>query len=71
MQTQENEKDIKVKEYINKYVKELQRHFEVPDKHMRFLLKEVYKDLAPQNFINILISMIKSFCNAKIKIKRK
>lgn len=71
MQTKENEKDIKVKEYINKYVKELQRHFEVPDKHMRFLLKEVYKDLAPQSLINNLISMIKSFYNTKLNFKRK
>ncbi len=61
MQVQENSQEIKVKEYINKYIKELQRHFEVPDKKMRLLLYEVYKDLKPDGFIKIFKSMVESF----------
>lgn len=61
MQVKETQEEIKIKEYLNKYVKELQRHFEVPPKRMRFLLYEVYKELKPANFIDNLFSMVKSF----------
>lgn len=69
MQKELNPDDIKIKEYINKYVKELQRHFEVSPKHMRTLFKEVYKELEPKSFIDNLISMVKSFYSLKIKGK--
>jgi len=69
METQLNPKDIKIKEYISKYIKELQRHFEVSDKHMRTLFKEVYHELEPKSFMDNLISMIKSFYSLKIKGK--
>ncbi len=69
MQVEQNLQETKVKEYINKYIKELQRHFEVPDKKMRLLLLEVYKDLKPEGFIKIFKSMVKSFYDKKIKGK--
>lgn len=69
MQTELNPQDVKIKEYINKYVKELQRHFEVPPKHMRTLFREVYRELEPKSFIDNSISMVKSFYDSKIKGK--
>ncbi|MBR3605242.1 MAG: hypothetical protein IKL52_04365 [Candidatus Gastranaerophilales bacterium] len=53
-------KEARVKEYINKYIKELQRHFDMPDKKMRTILYSVYKDLSPINLIKTWIYMIKS-----------
>ena len=42
---EETYKELRVKEYIKKYIKELQRHFDVSDKKMRLILFKVYKDL--------------------------
>ena len=53
-------KKTRVKEYINKYIKELQRHFDVSDKKMRSIIYEVYQDLSPLNLIKSWIYMIKS-----------
>lgn len=66
--------ETKVKEYIDRYVKELQRHFDLPNKKIRIILYRVYKDLSPFSFVKAsvfkLISMIKSKCfNRRIKRK--
>ena len=53
-------KENRVKEYINKYIKELQRHFDLPDNKMRMILYKVYKELSPFSFIKTWISMVKS-----------
>ena len=63
----ENPEEIKVREYICKYIKELQRHFDMPDKKMRLILYQVYKDLGPFNFVKNWFCMIKSSCMDKIK----
>ncbi len=60
--------EIKVEEYINKYIKELQRHFDVPNHKMREIILRVYKGLSPfkyiknyiNNFIKNSLDMIKS-----------
>ena len=53
-------KELRVKEYIVKYIKELQRHFDMPDKKMRLIIYKVYQDLRPLNLIKSWIYMIKS-----------
>jgi len=53
-------KENRVKEYINKYIKELQRHFDLPDNKMRMILYKVYKELSPFSFIKTWIYMVKS-----------
>lgn len=62
--------DEKVQEYIFKYIKELQRHFDMSDKKMSIILHKVYKDLTP-SFLRIYIkkiqSVLKSFYSGKIK----
>ena len=68
---EEKFKESKVKEYINKYVKELQRHFDMPDKKMRSIVYKVYKDLSPFNFIKTWIYMLKSRCIEKLNYIRK
>ncbi len=59
--------ELKVREYINKYIKELQRHFDMSDKRMRVILYRIYKETGPLNFIKTLIktrlSMLKSKYN--------
>ena len=66
------DKEAKIKEYINSYIKELQRHFDMPDKTMRHVIYKVYRELSPMNYIDIFfkktLSMIKSFYK---KVKRK
>ena len=65
----------KVREYIAKYLKELQRHFDVPDRKMRLIIYKIYKDLTPLSLITLFYlafvkkikSMIKSLYR---KIKR-
>ena len=56
--------EIRVREYINKYIKEVQRHFDMPDEKMRSILLAIYKDLSPvsfiKNFIKSRFSMVKS-----------
>lgn len=63
IQKQENFEELKVQEYIKKYVRELQRHFDMSDNKIRVILYRVYKELAPINFIKKWIYMLKSFCN--------
>ena len=58
-----NFEEIKVQEYIKKYVQELQRHFDMPNKQIRTILYRVYKDLSPANFIKTWFYMVKSFYN--------
>ncbi len=53
--------EIKVKEYIDKYIKELQRHFDMPDEKMRLIIYKIYKDLCPVNFMKNWLDMVKSF----------
>lgn len=65
----------KVREYIAKYLKELQRHFDVPDRKMRLIVYKIYKDLTPLSLIALIYlafvkkikSMVKSLYR---KIKR-
>lgn len=64
-------KEKRVKEYINKYIKELQRHFDMSDKKMRSILYKVYLELSPFNFIKTWIYMLKSKCIEKLKFKGK
>lgn len=65
----ETEKEIKIKEYINNYLIELQRHFDISDNCMRVLLYKVYKQKTPLSKVKLLakkyISMVKSFCRIK------
>jgi len=63
IQKQQNFEELKVQEYIKKYVQELQRHFDMSDNKIRVILYRVYKELAPINFIKKWIYMLKSFCN--------
>ena len=73
--TEKNLEDLKVKEYMDKYIKELQRHFDVSDKRMRTILHQVYQEFSPYNFLkNFLknqITMIKSLYNQKFNLKGK
>ena len=62
-------KEKRVKEYINKYIKELQRHFDMSDYKMRLILYRVYKELSPFNFIKTWIYMLKSKYIKKLKEK--
>ena len=59
-----NYTEIKVKEYLYKYLKELQRHFDLSDKKMRLILYRIYKDTGKLNiFIKLMkkkLSMLKS-----------
>ena len=59
-----NIQESKVHEYMNKYIKELQRHFDLSDKRMRVILYRIYQETGPVNFIKTLIktkiSMLKS-----------
>lgn len=73
--TEKNPEDLKVKEYMDKYIKELQRHFDMPDKRMRNIIHEIYREFSPFSFIKTFfknqINMLKSFCSKKIILKRK
>ena len=66
---EESYKEIRVKEYIIRYIKELQRHFDMPDKKMRTILYSVYKDLSPINLIKTWIYMLKSKYIKELKEK--
>lgn len=59
-----NIREHKVQEYINRYIKELQRHFDMSDKRMRVILYRIYKETGPFNLIKTIVktklSMIKS-----------
>lgn len=68
---EETYKELRVKEYINKYIKELQRHFDVSDSKMRSIIYKVYKDLSPFNLIKSWIYMIKSKYIEKIKLRER
>ena len=68
-QKKKNLEEIRVKEYINKYIKELQRHFDMSDKKMRTIILDVYKDLSPINLIKTWIYMIKSKYIKELKEK--
>ena len=65
----ETDKETKIKNYINNYLIELQRHFDISDNKMRFILYKVYKDKGFSSKIKKLIkkymSMVKSFCKSK------
>ena len=67
----ETYKELRVKEYIKKYIKELQRHFDMSDKKMRLILFKVYKDLSPLNMIKSWIYMLKSKYIEKLKFRGK
>ena len=67
----ETYKELRVKEYIKKYIKELQRHFDVSDRKMRLILFKVYKDLSPLNIIKSWIYMLKSRYIEKLKFRGK
>ena len=73
--TEKNLEDLKVKEYMDKYIKELQRHFDVPDRRMRLILYKIYKEYSPYNFFkNFLknqLDMIKSLYSQKFNLKGK
>ena len=68
---QEADKEIKVKEYINNYLNELKRHFDMPDNKMRSILYNIYKDKSSISkgklLIKKYISMIKSFYRKQLK----
>lgn len=66
---EETYKELRVKEYINKYIKELQRHFDMSDRKMRSILYKVYKELSPFNLIKSWIYMIKSKYTDRLKLK--
>ena len=60
-----SEKEIKIKKYINNYLEELKRHFDISDKTMRIILLKIYRESGCIFKINAIIkkhiSMIKSF----------
>ena len=68
LKTQEEEK---VRQYISKYLKELQRHFDMPDDTMRSIIYKIYQDLSPYHFLKIFmknkLDMLKSFCEDKFR----
>ena len=66
---EESYKELRVKEYINKYIKELQRHFDVSDNKMRSIIYKVYKDLSPFNLIKSWIYMLKSKCIERLNLR--
>lgn len=68
VQKNENFEELKVQEYIKKYVKELQRHFDMSDKKIKKILYRVYQELSPVCFIKKWVYMVKSFCS-KLKTK--
>ncbi len=68
--TIDDAEELKVKEYINNYIKELQRHFDVSDRRMRAILYSVYKDSVPVSFVKNFVYMLKSEYE-KLKFKRK
>ncbi len=59
--------EIKVKEYLSKYLIELQRHFDISDRKMRYILLKVYRELSPINFVKNWISVVKSEYRRKIR----
>ena len=67
----ETDKEIKDKEYINNYLNELKRHFDMPDKKMRSILYNIYKDTSSISKGRLLIkkymSMLKSFYRKQLK----
>ena len=67
--TQETVDERKVKEYIDKYIKELQRHFDMPDNKMRSIIYKIYRELCPINFMKNWLDMLKSIYENKIRIK--
>ena len=66
---EESYKEKRVKEYINKYIRELQRHFDMSDKKIRSIIYKVYQELSPFNFIKTWIYMLKSKCIEKLNLK--
>jgi len=68
---EESYKELRVKEYINKYIKELQRHFDVSDNKMRSIIYKVYKDLSPFNLIKSWIYMVKSKYIKRFNLKER
>lgn len=66
--------DLKIQGYLLKYIKELQRHFDIPNKKIRIILFKIYKELSPFNtikkFTKKMFNMIKSKYK-KITVKRK
>lgn len=67
----EIQQDKKAQEYINKYLKEVQRHFDMSDRRMRFIIYKIYKELSPSYFIKVFVKnkldMLKSFCYKKFR----
>jgi len=65
----ETEKELKVKTYINNYLEELKRHFDMSDKKMRYIIYKIYKERSPiykiKFFIKKYMSMIKSLYKTK------
>ena len=61
---QNNTFEPKAREYLYKYIKELQRHFDLPDKKMRLILYRIYKDTSSFSlfvkFMKKKLSMLKS-----------
>ena len=68
---EETFKEARIKENINKYIQELQRHFDVSDKKMRSILYKVYQDLSPFNLIKNWIYMLKSKYIKRINLKER
>ena len=52
----DNYTEIKAKEYIYKYMKELQRHFDLSDNKMRNILYKIYQDTGK---LSLLIKFMK------------
>ena len=68
----DNYTEIKVKEYIYKYMKELQRHFDLSDNKMRNILYKIYQDTGKLSllikFMKKKLSVLKSkYINKKRK----
>ena len=67
----ETDKEIKVKEYINNYLNELKRHFDLSDKKMRSILYNIYKDTNSiskiRSSVKKYMSMVKSFYIKQLK----
>lgn len=66
---QELFKEIRVHEYMSKYIKELQRHFDITDNKMRKILYQIYQEMSPLNIIKSWLYMIKSKYIDKITLK--
>jgi len=67
--------ELKIKEYILRYIKELQRHFDLPDSRLKAVIGSIYRDFSFLNKAKTMMKnkfeVIKSFVIKKYGIREK